>query len=304
AEAGLDLPFVYDAFNVEADLKAAVLPDSDVGRKLLAQVIEVEGAAMRGATAVTACSSIDADELSRRYGRDRADITVIPNGTDIDRPLATAEVRARRAARWQDRYSQVGLSGRRREHLAVFFGSWHPPNLDAVRLLIELAPQLDHTLIVGVGSHGMAFADESVPANVVFPGVVTDTVKDALLGCADVALNPMRTGSGTNLKLLEYLAAGAPVVSTPFGARGIDVVDQEHLLLAEPDAYAVAVTSSLADPAGARRRAEAGRSFVAARYAWPALGDRLWAVVSTVAGTRTPTSAGSSVPVGSGAPAV
>ena len=36
-------------------------------------------------------------------------------------------------------------------------------------------------------------------------------------GAADVAINPMATGSGTNLKIVEYLAAGVPVVTSTVG---------------------------------------------------------------------------------------
>jgi glycosyltransferase involved in cell wall biosynthesis len=52
-------------------------------------------------------------------------------------------------------------------------------------------------------------------------GVVTEQEKNLILSMADAALNPMTGGSGTNLKMLEYFAAGVPVISTPFGARGL-----------------------------------------------------------------------------------
>ena len=41
------------------------------------------------------------------------------------------------------------------------------------------------------------------------------------LGLAGAALNPMRWGSGTNLKMLDYALAGTPILSTTFGARGV-----------------------------------------------------------------------------------
>ena len=174
--------------------------------------------------------------------------------------------------------------GARPEHLAVFFGSWHPPNLDAVELLIEVAPELDDVLVLSVGHHGDAFARRLLPRNLVFAGRVTTRAKDRLLRTADVALNPMRLGSGTNLKLLEYLAVGIPVVSTPFGARGIDVVDGEHLRFAEPDRFAAVVREVLDDPAAAAARADAGRALVTDRYGWGALGEQLAGVVSDIVG--------------------
>ncbi|MCU1351200.1 MAG: putative glycosyltransferase [Acidimicrobiales bacterium] len=287
-EAGVTLPFVYDAFNVEAVLKAEALPDTPLGHELLQRVVEVERAATLEAAAVSACSEPDADALASRYGRDRRDITVIPNGTDTSFAVTDVARRQELAARWIERFVRAGTSGRRPQHLAVFFASWHPPNLDAARLIVDLAPSLPDTLFLCAGSHGDAFRTRALPPNVVFPGVVANRSKAALLSCADVALNPMRTGSGTNLKLIEYLAAGVPVVSTPFGARGTEVVDGEHVLLASPEEFADAVRASLADPAAAHRRALAGRALAVARYDWAALGDRLAEVVAGLVGAPVP----------------
>jgi glycosyltransferase involved in cell wall biosynthesis len=284
-EAEVAVPFVYDAFNVEADLKAAALPANAMGRKLLAAVEAVERDAVTGSAAVTACSAPDAAALAEHYGRDLAAFTVIPNGTDVPATVPTPDERRRLGERWRDRYRIAGPGGVQPRHLAVFFGSWHPPNLDAVQVLAETAERLPHLLILSAGSHGLAFADKVVPPNLVFTGTVTDRAKSKLLAAADVALNPMRSGSGTNLKLIEYLAAGVPVVSTPFGARGVDVVDGEHLRFAPPDRFADGVEAVLADPAAAARRAVAGRELARSGYGWDALGARLAQVIETVTGT-------------------
>src|SRR5690606_3517555 len=149
--------------------------------------------------------------------------------------IPSAEERAERGRAWRQRYRRDAGPGPRVDHLAVFFGSWHPPNLDAAELVIEIAPEVPHVLFLLCGRHGEHFAGRTTPLNVVFPGSISERAKSALLDSADVALNPMRTGSGTNLKLIEYLTAGVPVVSTPFGARGVDVVDGVHLTLAPPE---------------------------------------------------------------------
>jgi glycosyltransferase involved in cell wall biosynthesis len=278
----LDLPVIYDAYNVEATLKAGVYPDSPVGAELLAQVVDVEQRAVRRAARTTTCSAIDALALGEASGLGPERFTVIPNGTAIPDATVAPEARAAASARWRHRYWTAGSTGAEPEHLAVFFGSWHPPNLDAVELLIEVADALPTTLVLSVGFHGQAFLHRLVPPNLVFPGMVTTRTKDRLLRAADVALNPMRLGSGTNLKLLEYLAVGTPVVSTPFGARGIDVVDGEHLRFAEPDAFAAVLAEVLADPAAAHERARAARALVSERYGWGSLGRELAAVVAEI----------------------
>jgi glycosyltransferase involved in cell wall biosynthesis len=297
AVEALDLaqPVIYDAYNVETDLKATAYPDTEVGRELLAEVTDVERRAVTRAEAVTTCSDADARRLSALCDRPLGAFAVIPNGTVVPEAVPSSSERRIAGERWRDRYWRAGSLGARPEHLAVFFGSWHPPNLDAAELLIEVAPRLPHVLFLSVGNHGAAFATRSTPPNLVFTGVVGLRAKDRLLGAADVALNPMRTGSGTNLKLLEYLAVGVPVVSTPFGARGIDVVDGEHLRLAEPSAFADAIAEVLADPAGAAARAERARELVSARYGWSTLGAQLATVVHGMIPVASAAEAGSSL---------
>lgn len=285
AAAGLDaLPFVYDAFNVEAELKADVLPATPAGDAALRRIVALEADAVRRAAAVTACSAEDAARLAAMGGRARADVVVVPNGTDVAGVVPpTPTERTALGGRWLAR--AAALEGRRPDRgLAVFFGSWHPPNLAAAELLLELAAEVrDVTFVLG-GRHGDAFAGRPRPRNAVFAGVVSDRARDTLLRAAHVALNPMVFGSGTNLKIIEYLAAGVPVVSTDVGTRGLDVEPGRHLLVAPPEGFAAAIAEVLDQPDEAAARAAAGRERAEERYAWPLLGDRLAEVVSGVAG--------------------
>jgi glycosyltransferase involved in cell wall biosynthesis len=50
---------------------------------------------------------------------------------------------------------------------------------------------------------------------------------------ASVAVNPAVSGSGVNIKLVEYLSVGMPVVSTSRGIAGIDLRAGEDLLVAD-----------------------------------------------------------------------
>ena len=88
-----------------------------------------------------------------------------------------------------------------------------------------------------------------------------------LLAVADIALNPMAAGGGSNLKLVEYFAGGVPVVSTEFGARGFGAVDDHHLRLAEPHDFLRAIRHTLDDPATATRARNA-RALAEERYDW------------------------------------
>ena len=64
----------------------------------------------------------------------------------------------------------------------------------------------------------------------------------AFLAAADVSINPAVSGSGVNIKLVEYLAAGAPVVSTSRGSSGLGLRPGRRLLVADtPAGFAAAV---------------------------------------------------------------
>lgn len=282
-ESGCPLPFVYDAYNVEVDLKEVALPPTPVRAELLRRVEAIERAAVTESAAVTACSDVDAAALAARYGRNLASFTVIPNGTTVLDEVVTPAERAAAGEQWRRRYRRSAGTSRTPASLAVFFGSWHPPNLDAARLIMEVAAERPEVLFLSCGSHGLAFEDQITPTNVVFTGNVAERTKAKLLATADVALNPMRTGSGTNLKLIEYLTAGVPVLSTPFGARGTEVVDGEHLLLASPECFAAGLRDLLADPEAGAERARAGRELVRRRYDWNGLGHTLARLVADLA---------------------
>ena len=84
-----------------------------------------------------------------------------------------------------------------------------------------------------------------------------------------MAVIPVRAGSGLQNKVLEAMAAGTPVVTTPRAAAALDAEPGEHLLVAEDAAgLAAAALDLLRDPARARVLARAARALVERRYRW------------------------------------
>ncbi len=85
---------------------------------------------------------------------------------------------------------------------------------------------------------------------------------------ASIAVVPLRSGSGTRIKILEAAAYGLPVVSTAIGAEGLDLVDGKHLWIGEEDgpAFARACVSALQNDTERLQRSSALRKHVAAHY--------------------------------------
>jgi glycosyltransferase involved in cell wall biosynthesis len=130
------------------------------------------------------------------------------------------------------------------------------PNVDGARWFTSAVLPLLQQRVPGVQVRLVGTPSESVkrlhrPPAVTVVGRV-DRMEDELAR-ADLSIVPIRYGGGTRLKILESFAHRLPVVSTTMGAEGLDVVDGEHLLLADdPEGFAAASGRALSDP-GLRR---------------------------------------------------
>ena len=115
-------------------------------------------------------------------------------------------------------------------------GSWHGPNLEACEQIFRTARLCPDTTFLLMGSQCRFFEQKGtkLPGNVSLLGLVSDEEKNRVFSLVDLALNPMLSGSGTNLKMFDYMAAGIPVITTLFGSRGIDRKDL--MIIAEPPA--------------------------------------------------------------------
>lgn len=92
------------------------------------------------------------------------------------------------------------------------------------------------------------------------------------------AVVPLRSGAGTRLKILEAMAAGVPVISTPLGAEGLEVTDGENILIVDPDdteGWIQRVLNLAESPALSEKLVAAGQRLVESRYDWEILGAKL-----------------------------
>lgn len=208
---------IYEAHNVEYHLKAAMYA-ADWAKEA---VHRLEGACYRAANWVSVCSEEDAQIMRETYGEQA--LGVLPNGVNL------------KAVTWTDPQER-----RRRQELlkvvrpcALFMGSDHGPNRAALLRVVHMAQALPSWDFVVLGSVAKALSGQDLPVNLRCLGVVSDAEKQAWLRIVDVGLNPMDSGSGTNLKMQEYAASGVLMVSTAFGARGGTWEAGRHYVLGE-----------------------------------------------------------------------
>jgi len=215
-------PLIYEALNFEFGLKNRILRDHPLFETLVDQVRYVEKTACKRSSLFIGVSGEDVASLAQFAGLDGKPSYVVENGVDL-----------KGEEFFLDTFADVRkvLGGRKS---VLFIGSGHSPNVAAVNFIAnELAPALPHHIFLIVGTVGNAFRQREVPKNVLLFGRIDEEYKKVLLRIADVAINPMIEGSGSNLKLPEYLAYRLPTVTTKVGARGYDVEDGKEVIICE-----------------------------------------------------------------------
>jgi glycosyltransferase involved in cell wall biosynthesis len=80
---------------------------------------------------------------------------------------------------------------------------------------------------------------------------------------------PLRGGGGTRLKILESMAIGRSIVSTSVGCEGIDVINNENILIADnADEFALAVCNLLVNNERNNQIRLKAYEFVRKYFAW------------------------------------
>ncbi len=251
-------PVVLICHNVESVLAK----DQKMSPRVVGTIHDMEQHAVLEADAVVVLTEADRNTLLACYGANPDRIHIVPVGVGRDR-FTPVDALSRRRIR-----ERLALSGKT---VAVFTGARYPSNIEALHQLERLAadPTLPPDMVflvlgrVGELASGMQ--------RVVAPGFVTDVVP--YLQAADLAVNPMVSGGGMHLKILEFMAVGLPVLSTPFGLRGVvhpyPAGVWEHPLSAWPS-----VLENLPPAMERRSMGDANREWVGQRYGWDMIGKQ------------------------------
>ena len=169
------------------------------------------------------------------------------------------------------------------EMVIGFSGNFeYHPNISAVRFLTkEIWPLLTKQFpdlklrLIGKNPEAVAAYLAGSP-RIETTGPVENAVTE--LAKLQVAIVPLRSGSGTRLKILEAWAAARPVVSTTIGAEGLGARSGIDIVLADtPVAFAASVSELLGSNERRRRIGCAGRHTFEEEFTW----DAAWGSLPT-----------------------
>lgn len=265
---------IYDAHNAEATLQSRAARqawrDRDLPRAAYSALQSralrrYEAAVLRRADATIAVSPADAAAL-RRLAPERA-IDLVPIGVD------TA-------------YYAPGLAAPPEAVFDVLFTGTmdYRANADAAGWFLRAVwPRIrsaNADARLGIVGHrpGRSLLRYDGRDGVTVTGAVGDD-RPYMAG-AKVYVLPIRFGAGVRVKLLNAMAMGCAIVTTPAGAEGVDVVNGAQLIVAppQPARFAEAVCRALADPAERARLGHAACVHAAVTYDWSVCTPSLLAV--------------------------
>lgn len=227
----------------------------------------LERKAYRRADYLVACSNTDAERLNRHFEIAAENILVLPNGVYLFQKPGDVV--------WE-------IETLPDQKQVLFIGKLdYGPNKEAVQwILHDLIPDLGHlshkigVILVGCGSLPPS---RRIPPNVrLYPvGRVPST--QPYLRRADLCIAPLFSGSGTRIKVLEYLSAGKPVVATRKAVEGLELEPGTHYEAAEnAPQMAETIRRLLENPRQTQEMALRGKARVEERYLWPRLITRFY----------------------------
>lgn len=250
--AKIDSLIVYHAHNVEYLLR------KQKSHWLIANITKwAERNLLKKSDIVTAVSQNDADDFKELYGEKAL---ILPNGVDIQ---CFDTVLDNQIEEIKDKYN---LSGK----LVLFMGLLaYLPNQEGIDFLInsvfpivrKKSPDLKLVIIGG--------ELKSKEKWILNPGVIPFDEIPILVKACDVCVAPIFSGSGTRVKILEYMAAGKPVVSTTKGAEGLSVKNRDNIVIADDvENFAEEIVSLVTKPEYSKKIRIQGRMLVRKDYSW------------------------------------
>jgi glycosyltransferase involved in cell wall biosynthesis len=268
---GITIPIIYDSQNVESDFVSDVFKDSNkfsiIEKKIiLIYVYLLERFTIKHiADHITAVSKDDKNRFISKYNVNNEKISLIPSGSNI-RQLPSESEKYKIKKLFNINPSVITI---------VFHGCFsHLPNQKAFELIKNvIAPEFkDDDILFIVGGSGFPIYSKSNVKSIGFIENMNDFLK-----MSDIAIVPITQGGGTRIKILDYLGAGLPLVTTKKGVEGIEVKHcRDAIIVENVDTKFINSIRFLIDNEKNRMKiAENARNLSKKYYDWDIIGKKL-----------------------------
>lgn len=198
-----------------------------------------------------------------------SNVSVVPNGVDIK----------------QFQMKENLYPAHKDEFDILFIGdfTWMQ-NRDSARWIIqEIYPQIT-SYFKNAKKTILWIFGRNIPSDIKNSGKHEDIIFDEnsdkstekIFAQADMLLSPIRIGGGSQYKILEAMASGTPVVTTPLGIEGIEAKDGKEVLVGKTSHDLARLSAKiLEDEVLYKQIAQNARSFIEKNYTWEIIVDKL-----------------------------
>lgn len=270
---GLRLPIIYDAHTLVGSELRDYGPQVCAGAKgFIGNFLDHRFA--RRADSVIAVTDSIKTEFLEAGSQPEEHIYVIPNGIEEDFIRRAATARAEFVADKDDATATVPTTGKL-SPVFMFAGNTAAYQridlmLEAFALVVQKLPDARLRILSGesIAEYRTLINSLGIANEVSLSVVMLDKLPGVLVQ-ADALLNPRTRCAGIPQKLLNYMAAGRPVVSFAGSARIVThrvdglVVENENV-----QAYADAMLELVYNPELGKALAAAGLKLMQTRYCW------------------------------------
>lgn len=248
----INIPVVYELIdsmqlNVENMIREEPVPKKWVYQVEEKRLEKYEGELCTSNKFLTVVSHKDKERIGCDY------LEVVPNGVDLDK-------------------FQMAESYNKGE--IVFTGNMgYLPNVHAVKWFVKhIFPVIKHAIPYAklriVGANPNSYIKGLHNGNTIEVTGYVESIADELQR-AQIAIAPMRSGSGMQNKILEAMACGTPVVTTHNGLEGIFAKKGEEILVADtPEFFAQTIISLLSNDEQYEQMAALSRKYVEREHSW------------------------------------
>jgi glycosyltransferase involved in cell wall biosynthesis len=260
---------IYSAHNVDTLLAAKELQKNKISRAGYLSIKRKESELFKLADEVIACSKEDVTRFREMNDRPLK-MEEIPNGVEISSRLWDKTVQS-------DHPENI-----------IFCGSLHyHPNSEALLwFYFHIWPDIKKKLpelkliVVGSGQAPDSLQGLLSDPSIIFKYNVADVRPSYEM--AGLTIVPLKTGSGTRLKILESMSLGIPVLSTTIGAEGIQYVAGRDLIIADDEnTFACQVIELVSDKSKRLMLQRNARTIVERYYDWNKIGLTLSQFLNT-----------------------